>query len=176
MDRVDDFSWLLSDIDCTLVFMLRDGKEMLGSYIVKELVVNGKNHVNIKFANINDLDSFINYGMIRFCDSINDKNVVDIPIRKLYDLYNESSLIEEGAPKGLKLEKLDTFAVRDGKVLSGGYAIYGYKICECSEELNTIIKIGRTYSELSMNDKIDALEEINLLSYKRNNQKKGKKL
>ena len=71
MDRIDDFSWMLDEIDNTLIFMLRDGLEMLGSYQVNSLKMNGMDPVNVRFANIADLNNFVSYATIRFNDSVN---------------------------------------------------------------------------------------------------------
>ena len=165
MDRVDDYNWLLEDIDSTIIFMIRDGKEMLGSYQVNSLKTNGMDSVSIKFANIMDLTNFVNYATVRFVDSIDKENIIDIPIRKLIDLYNASSEITEGVPKGISLDELETFSVHNGKIIKSGYALYGYKIGEVSPELNDIMNIANNFNKMNMNDKIEALEDINFINY-----------
>ena len=173
MDRIDDFSWMLDEIDNTLIFMLRDGLEMLGSYQVNSLKMNGMDPVNVRFANIADLNNFVSYATIRFNDSINKDNIIDIPVRKMIDLYKASSEVTEGVPKGISLNELETFSVYNGKIIKDGYALYGYKIGEVSDDLMEIMKIANKYNEMDMNKKIDALEDINLINYQheKNNNK-----
>ena len=167
MDNLDEYNWLLDDIDNTLIFMLRDGKEMLGSYRANSLMVNGNEAVKIRFANIMDLTDFINYGMVRFVNTVNKDNIVDIPIRKLGNLYKACSTVIDSVPQGITLNELDTFSVYNDKVIKDGYAIYGYKIGEVSDELNQIMVLSGKFDKLNMNDKIEALEDINLINYER---------
>lgn len=167
MDKVYNFNWMIEDIDESIIFILRDGKENLGSYAVGELRSNMANEVSVKFANINDLTNFINFTSVRFVDSLNPENIVDIPIRNLYTLFDKSTGIAEDEPNGIRLNEIDAFAVNTGRVVSEGYAMYVYKVNEESDDLKDVMHITHTFNELSMNDKIDALEEINLINYQR---------
>ena len=167
MNRIDEYNWLLEDIDNTLIFILKDGKEMLGSYKVDSLIVNGNEQVKVRFANIMDLTTFVSYGMVRFVDPQNKENIVDIPLKNLGKLYKASSKVIDGVPEGIRLTDLDTFSVCNGKIAKDGFAIYGYIVNELSEELADIMRITSQYDKLSMNDKIEALEDINLLNYQK---------
>lgn len=166
-EQITNFNWLLSDIDETLIFMLMDGKGMLGSYKASGFVVNGNNIVTIRFANIMDLTNFVDYGMVRFVNTLNKENIIDIPLKKLNHLYKASSEVIDRVPRGVELPELNTFSVYNGKVVTDGYAIYGYKIGEPSEDLKQILTITNGYDKLNMNEKIEALEDINLISYER---------
>ena len=173
MDKEYNFEWITEEIDNSLIFMLKSGKEILGSYHVQSLKFNGIDDVKVKFANINDLTNFINYTCVRFVNSQNS-NVVDIPISKINDLYSKL-VLEEGNPQPVALTDLNCFAVLDDKVVSEGYAIVPYKINECSDEFNKIMKLIANFSSLSMNNKIDVLEEINLINYHKVKEKQGLK-
>ena len=172
MNETYDFNWLIGDIDASMIFMLRSGKEMLGSYYVSELKTNGIEEEGIKFANINDLTNFINYTTVRFANSLKNINIIEIPLRNLIVLYERSNEITSEEPNGIELSELE--GVNDTHVLKTGYAIYSYKINEPSEELKEVMKLTHTFNNLSMNDKISALEDINLVNYQRLNKNKQK--
>ena len=167
MDKMYSFDWLISDIDASIIFMLRDGKEMLGSYSVSELKTNGLEEANIKFANINDLTNFINYTTVRFAESQNNSNIIEIPLSSLYILYQNTNEITSDKVKAITLPDLEAFGVHNEQILRNGYAIYAYKINEESEELKEVMRLTNKFASLNMNDKINALEEINLINYQR---------
>lgn len=167
MDKMYDFNWIISDIDESIIFMLRDGKEMLGSYSVSSLITNGLDGTNVKFANIGDLTNFINYTTVRFTESTNKANIVEIPLRHMHNLYEKTNEITEGIPKGINLPELEAFGVYGEHVLRDGYTIYAYKINEESDELAEVMRLTNDFPKLNMNDKINALEEINLINYQR---------
>ena len=174
MDEIYDFKWLVGDIDASMIFMLRDGKDALGSYCINGLNMNGVEEPGVKFANISDLTNFINYTTVRFANSLNPEDVVDIPLRNILVLYENGNEIATEKARGLSLDELEGFGVFDGRVINNGYAIYAYKINEPSEELDVVMKLTHTFNGLSMNDKINALEDINLANYQRSRPKKQK--
>ncbi len=176
MKKTNNFSWILNDIDQTLIFMIRDASGMLGSYQVGELRINGVDPVNVKAANIMDLTNFVNFATVRFVNSLNNQDIVDIPIKKLSLLYDACAEITEGVPRKVTLAELETFAVYDNKVIRDGYYIYGYKIGELSKELDLILKASSNFNSFDMNTKLGVLKEINTVAFEReNSSKKGKK-
>ena len=176
MDKEYSFDWLKEDVDSSIIFILRSGNEALGSYQVGEILTNGIDNVPIKFANISDLDNFVNLAMIRFVDWGDTSNFIDIPIRNLAKLYAGALNFGEEDSKGIAVNDLQAFSIYDGSVANKGYAIYAYRVNEESQELKIVMSIASKYGSLSMNQKIDALEEINLLNYQRNkNNNKTKK-
>lgn len=172
MNRICDFNWLVGDIDESIIFMLRDGKQMIGSYYVKELTTNGIESDEIRFANISDLTNFVNFTSIRFVDSKDDTNIIDIPLRNLKTLYSKTNEITKEEPEGIELTELDAFGVGNNHVLTHGYAIYAYKINEPSDELKEVMYLTNKFGSLSINEKINALEEINLINYQRSIKQK----
>ena len=167
MNNEYNFDWVVQDIDESLIFILRDGKENLGSYAVSELKTNSYDDVNVKFANINDLTNFVNYTAVRFVDSLNPENFIEVPLRNLCVLYEKNSGITEEEPQGIRLSGIDAFGINAGRAVNDGYAMYVYTINEESDDLKDLMNITHKFNELSMNDKIDALEEINLINYQR---------
>ena len=171
-----DFNWILNDVDQTLIFMIRDANHMLESYQVSELRISGTNPVIVREANIMDLTEFVNFATIRFVGSLDKKNVVDIPLRKLALLYESSSDVTDGSPKGMNLSELDTFAVYNGNVIKDEGKIYGYKIGEVSDDLKTVMNIAGHYNDADMKGQLEALKEIYQISYERTNKGvRGKK-
>ena len=171
-----DFNWILNDVDQTLIFMIKDTNHMLDSYQVSELRISGTNPVIVREANIMDLTGFVNLATIRFVGSLDKKNIVDIPLRKLALLYESSSDVTEGAPKGISLPELDTFAVYNDKIIKDDGKIYGYRIGEVSDNLKSVMDIARHFNEGDMKRQLEALKEIYQISYARTNKDvRGKK-
>ncbi len=172
MNKEDNFDWLVREIDECLIFMLKSGKEMLGSYYAESIRINGIDLVSVKFANINDLTNFVNYSLIRFVNSLDKTNIIDIPIKKIYTLVSTAKRDGSGM---VELDELNSFAVLNDKVVSRGYAVVPYLVKELDQEVLSVIKKISTFDSLSMNDKIDALEDINLVSYHKIKEKEGLK-
>lgn len=172
MDNTYDFSWLIKEIDESMIFILRDGECVLGSYQIREIVTNVIDDVNVKFANINDLTNFINYASIRFVDSINNDNFVDIPIRKLKSLYDSANKITKETSNSIRLNEIDAFGIYNNHAVSSGYAIIPYLINfdKNGEDFNDTINIAANFLDLSMNQKIIALEKLNLINYRKSKE------
>lgn len=168
MNKKYDFGWLIYDIDNSIIFSLIKNNKIVSNYQVRELLINGIDLVNVEFANTNDLINLINFSVIRFVDVLNDKNIIDIPLRRLYLLYLNSNKLGENTNKLIDLRDLFTFSVYNNNVISD----LDYKICVCkinneSDELLKIMKIAYEYSDKGMQEKFDALGEINLINYNR---------
>ena len=172
MNREYDFQWVVNEIDNSLIFMLKSGKELLGSYYADSLKINGIDMVSVKFANINDLTNFVNYSLVRFVNSLDKTNIIDIPIKKIYELI---SAVKSSDPEPIELEKLGSFAVLSDKVVSYGYAIVPYKVRDANDEFVDMMRKISEFDQLSMNQKIDVLEDINLINYHKDMEKEGLK-
>ena len=172
MNREDNFAWFVEEIDNSLIFMLRDGKEMLGSYYADSISINGTDTVSVKFANINDLTNFIDYSLVRFVNSLDRADIIDIPIKKIYDLFKIAKNDDNGA---IYLKDINSFAVFSDKVISDGYAIIPYMIKELEPELINLLKRIASFDDLNMNEKIDVLENLNLISYHKTKEREDLK-
>ena len=170
MDKVYTFDWLLNSIDSSVVFMLYDGNNQVTGYEASSVLSGDMSAMEVKFANIDDLNKFINYGIVRFTDVNDRNNIIDIPVRNLYLFYKNSNSLEEVKRKRVKLADLDSFAVMDGEVMNGEYAIEIVCIAPISEELNKLMQIMSDYSGMSMNEKFDALGDVNLINYRMDKQ------
>ena len=164
MDKVYDFSWIVSEIDNSLILKLMSDKKEIGIYQVSDIGYD-VDSVEVKFANIENLVRFINHSGVLFRSVSDGNNIIRIPLRKLFLLFSNSNKLGDGTKKSINTNKLDAFMVCDGNPLKGNYQILSYKVNEESEELKTIMEVAYNFGELGMNDKIEALEKVNLVNY-----------
>ena len=120
--------------------------------------------------------NFVSHSVIRFRHDTNPENIIDIPLRNVYKLFLNSNELATINEKYLRLSKLEAFMVRDGEVKNDNYLVYAYKINEESEELNKTLKIAYEYNNLGMQEKIEALEQINLINYHREKDKSERRI
>ncbi len=166
MDKTYDFNWMTSEIDNSIVFgLIKDGK-VVSTYQVSYLLTGEMNQIEVKFANIDDLEKFINFAVVRFYDIANQYNIIDIPLRELKKLYDNSNDWDNNKNKRIKLSDLDCFSVIEGKRNNKEYLIEVVKIQEVSEEFMMILKICSDYGKRGMSEKYDALYEVNSTNYR----------
>jgi len=166
VDNVYDFSWLVKEIDNSIILKLASEDEIIGIYQVSDILNTSFDKVKVRFANANDLINFINYSFIRFKNVSDNDSFIDIPIRKIWLLFLSSNLLQEDGKKRINLNKLDAFSIYNGEALRGNYFIYTYKINKESDELKKIMKIAFSFGYFGMQDKFDALGKINLINYR----------
>ena len=165
-DKIYDFNWLVQDVDKSIVIALFDGDKQVGIYQAVDILSSDNEKVEIKFANVNDLDKFLNYAVIRFYDIMNRLNVLDIPIRNLKKLYENSNILgEEGTNKKIDVREVANLTVVDGKNESDKYSIEAVCFSEVSQELKKIMDIASEYPFMDSQKKFDALASINLTNY-----------
>ena len=166
MDKVYDFNWMNSEIDNSVVLALIKDNKVVSNYQVNYILTSDMNQVEVKFANIDDLEQFVNYAVIRFYDITNKYNIIDIPIRKLKELYDKSNDVEDTTDrKRIKFSDLECFSVINGKTNSEDYSIEVVKFQEVSDEFMKIITICSKYNKMDTMEKFEALGEINLTNY-----------
>lgn len=166
MDKVYDFNWIVQEIDASIIFMLVKDNKIIGGYQVSDILTGDMDDVAVKFANIDDLNNFINHAVVRFCDVKNRFNIVDIPIRRLKILYeNSNKLGLNTGTKRISPSELDSFLVLDEKSVGDEYLIQAINFGKISEELEKIITIASEYSNMGMQERFDALGSINLANY-----------
>ena len=166
MDKIYDFEWLVREIDDTLFLIAGDGKEVIGNYQANDILLETLDDALVKFANIQDLTNFINYGIIRFVNSENEDDFIDVPIINILLLYKDTNELGK-KDKIIKIEELRTYMRHNDQIISYGYIIYPYKIGKLSEDGMAILKIANSFDSLSMNEKIGALQKINLINYQK---------
>ena len=79
MNKVYDFKWIVKEIDSSVMILLYQDDKMVGGYQATYILAGDMNKLEVKFANIDDLNNFINYAVVRFCDVENKYNIIDIP-------------------------------------------------------------------------------------------------
>ena len=170
MDKVYDFSWVLSEIDNSLILKLVSSDGSIGIYQVNDLIMGyNLDKVSVKFANANDLINFINYGAVRFRDVNHPENIIDIPIKKVWRLYLNSNLVGMGDKKKNSLKQLAAIVVCDQEMLKEDAFVYTYKVNKESDELRKLLKLAFNFDYLGMQDMFNALAKINLINYKMDN-------
>ena len=170
-EKTYDFKWLVDDIDQSMIFILRSGKELLGTYQVSDILSNGFENLSVKFANIDDLTKFVNYAFVRFTNYKRDDCIIDVPIRKLHYLYAHANLTDEDDIWGVSLQDIDAFGVLNGNALGNGYALYTYKINDTTPELEEIMQIASSFFSLSPDAKLRALGRVNEINMERDKKK-----
>ena len=174
MDKVYDFNWMTSEIDNSIVFgLIKDGK-FVSTYQVSYLLTSDMHRIEVKFANIKDLEDFINFAVVRFYDIANQYNIIDIPLRKLKVLFDRSNDWDNNKKKRIKLSELDCFSVIDGKRNNGEYSIEVVKYQDVSEEFMSVLLICSDYCEQrGLMEKYDALVDVNSANVRRERELKN---
>ena len=94
MDKVYNFNWLVSEIDQCIVLKLLDGDKLIGIYQVSDIGYD-LDEIEVKFANIADLEKFILHSAVIFRDINDNDNMIRIPVRKLLFLFINSNEIDD---------------------------------------------------------------------------------
>lgn len=162
-----NFKWLANDIDNSLVLkVLYDDEEYAVFNILDVLEVTG-DKLNIETANIDDLTNLLTVGMVRFCNITDSHDILDVPFRKLYELYyKDGVLLEEMSNKIVSFSEIDAFSIIDGTIYND-YKIVSAVFSKPTEELDKLIKIANKFSAYSMQEKLDALNEVTMINHRR---------
>ena len=167
MNKTYDFDWMIREIDNSMVLALIKDNKVVSSYQICYILTGDMRQIEVKFANISDLDNFVNYAVARFYDILNKNNIIDIPIRKLKELYENSNNIDNiGNRKRIELASLDAFSVLDGKPIGKEYSIEAIKFQDISSEFQEIINICSKYGKMDLMEKFEALESVNVTNYR----------
>ena len=87
MDKVYDFGWMVNEIDNSIAIVLTKDNLTLSTYQISHILTGDMKQMEVKFANVEDLENFVLYAVVRFYDVRNRKNIIDIPVRKLKQIY-----------------------------------------------------------------------------------------
>ena len=167
MDRVYDFGWMVSEIDDSIVLVLVKKDMVVSTYQISYLLTGDMKQMEVKFANIEDLENFALHAVARFYDITNKYNIIDIPISKLKVVYDNCNKYDnEEIKKKIKLSDLDCFSVIDDETDRDEYSIEVISFSEISDEFRKIIDICNRYGKMGMMEKFDALCDINLANYR----------
>ena len=166
-----NFKWLTNDIDCSLILKVVPKKDnLLDNYVVFNvsdvLDVTG-DKLEIKTANIDDLTNLLTVGIVRFVNINNPSDILDIPFRNLYMVYENGNVLgDSDFSKFLSFKEIDAFSVIDG-VVQNDYIIYSVIISKISDDLNEVMNIASKFGNYGMQEKFDALIDITTINHKR---------
>lgn len=171
MTSKDNFKWLIGDIDSTLVLKVVYKKENVcedyGIFNIEDVLETPCDKLEIDAGNINDLTNLLTLGIVRFINTNNRSDVLEVPFRLLWLLYRDANVLGvENDEKFISFKELDTFSVIDGTVRNDLF-VFSAKINEPSVDLRKVMEIAYEYGNYGMNEKIKALEEVDDINHKR---------
>lgn len=171
MKNKNNYYWLKNDIESSLILKVYSNNEsVIGTYEIQDVLETDGDDLNIKPANIDDLTNLLSLGIVRFTNIINSNDIIDIPFRNIYKLYINANVLEtQQQGKRISLKELDGFAVIN-KQIKENLIIYPAIYNNISEDLLQIIKTSSEFGNYGMQQKFDALSDINLLNHKRVNE------
>lgn len=160
-----NFNWLTSDIYSSLVVkVMYNDNTLLGIFDVKGVLDITGEELKIVTANIEDLTNFLTMGIVRF---VNGNDILDIPFRNLYKLYENADILgvsKEG--KMISFKEIEAFAVINGEVINDLF-LSCTLINEVMDDLKTVMKIANDFSSYGMNEKFDALTKVTVVNHRR---------
>lgn len=172
MNTKYDYEWVKQDIlDSTIINMFDSKGNAISCFQAYDIINSVGEDITIRQANINDLSSLLEYGTVKFIDSLSS-DWLNIPFKYIYKLYEEPNylLIDELKVEN-KNKKISMSEVDGYGNIKGNYVTDNYLIATCikkvSNDLIRIMEIAKSYDSMSMNEKFDALSEVNLINYRR---------
>lgn len=171
MTSKENFRWLIGDIDSTLVLQVfykkNEDYEEYGIFNIEDVLETPCDELEIDVGNINDLTNLLTLGVVRFIN-INDRSdVLEVPFRKLYLLYENANVLgEENHNKLISFSEMDAFSVIDGTIKSD-LLVNSFVVNKPSDDLDQVMKIAYEYGSYGMNEKIAALNKIDSINHRR---------
>lgn len=168
MAKNKNFGWLTNDIYSTLVLkVMYDKDTLLGVFNISDVLEITGEELEVVTANIDDLTNFLSLGMVRFVNVIGDSDVLDIPFRNLYKLYESASVLGVNEKSNLfSFQDIDAFAVING-VVRNDLLISCTLVDKISDDLNNVMKIAFEFSNYGMQEKFDAMTKITMINHRR---------
>lgn len=171
MTKNKNFLWLEEDIDSTLILKVlskKNGKEEESKVfnIVDVLETTG-DKLEIETANIDDLTNLLTLGIVRFVNILDSSDVLDIPLRNLYKLYENAKVLEENLEGRLtSFKELDVFSVIDEEIRDDLF-INSSVVGLVSNDLKKVMVIASKFGSYGMQEKFDAMTEITMINHRR---------
>lgn len=167
----NNFMWMEEDIRDTLVLkvirQVDDKQELYGVFEVLDVLETTGDQLDIETANIDDLTKMITMGMVRFVNVLDSSDIIDIPLRNIYILYEKGNKLGEiGECNEITFDEVDAFSIIDGTVIND-LLILSAMIGDCSEDLFKVMNISSKFGSYGMQEKFDALSEITLINHRR---------
>lgn len=167
MTGVDNFKWLATDINNTIILKVFNGKKFFGVFNVVDVLDTVGDSLDVKTANIDDLTNMLTLGIVRFANICDSSDILDIPLRSMNKLYENVNVVEHcGSDRCVSFADLDMFSVIDDEVRDD-FIIYPGLIAYPSEDLKKVMKIASEFGGYGMQEKLDALNDITFLNHRR---------
>ena len=163
----DNFKWLTFDIDSSIVLKIvyKNTNDYTIFNVIDALDVSG-NSLNIMTANIEDLTNLLTIGIVRFANMGDLNDIIDIPFRNLYKLYQNGNKLGDNTDSVLSFGDIDAFSVIDGN-LRNDCLIYPMIINDVSNDLYRLMEIANGFGSYRMMKKFETLSEITLINHRR---------
>ena len=166
----NNFKWLTGDIDSSLVLKVIYKKnnvhEEYAIFNVQDVLEVTGDKLEVETANIDDLTNLLTIGIVRFVNVGDMSDILDIPFRNLYMLYENGNVIGENTKKLIPFSKLDTFSVIDGTVRND-FLVFSAIINDASDDLNEVMRIASEFGGYGMQEKFDALTNLTMINHRR---------
>lgn len=168
MTENKNFKWLTKDIDSTLVLkVMNKEREVTGVFNVFDVLDITGDELEVITANIDDLTNFLTLGIVRFVNVSDSSDILDIPFRNLYKLYENANVLgEEKEEKIITFDELDTFSVIDGEVRNN-FLVYSAVVDKVSDDLDIVMKIASEFGNYGMQEKHETLIKVTLINHRR---------
>jgi len=171
MTKNNNFKWLVSDIDNTLVLKVvyknARMEDVYGVFNVRDVLETPCDEIEVETANINDLTNLLTLGRVVFVNFEDSSDVLDIPFKNLYLLYKNAQVLGDDAnEKMLRFQEIDAFSIIDGTIRNDCLVMSAI-ISQVSPELEEIMKIAYEFGGYSMQEKFDALSKITYINHQR---------
>jgi len=171
MAKCNDFKWLVNDINSTLVLKVvsrvASDSSDYGTYCIQDILENDWDKLNIKTANIDDLTNLLTLGIVRFVNMIDSSDMLDIPFRNLYKLYDKAYVLgHEQKGNLISFKEVETFSIIDGRIRND-LMIYSAVVDKLSDDLSEIMMIASEFGRYGMQRKFDALTRVMNINHQR---------
>lgn len=168
MNNNKNFKWLINDIYSSIVLkIMLDQNTALGVFNISGILNTTGDKIEIESANIDDLTNFLNLSIVRFVNVLDENDILDIPFRNLYKLYETANQLEAIENERLiPFKELDTFSVING-VVRNDLLLSSTIINKISEDLDEIMKVASLFGKYGMQEKFDALVKITMINHRR---------
>ena len=171
MTNNDNFKWLTSDIDNTLVLKVlyknKDELKEYGLFNVIDVLETTGDMLEVETANIDDLTSLLTLGIVRFVNIEDNSDILDIPFRNLYLLYKNGNILGKSyESKFISFKEIEAFSIIDGTI-ENDFLVVSTVINDVSEDLEEVMRIANSYKDYGMQEKFDALTKITMINHRR---------
>lgn len=153
-----DFTWIINEINNSLIIKAFynevNNNFLVCNYSAFEILSTTGDKLEIEESNVSDISNFLNMGIVRFKNK--DDDVMDIPLRNIYLLYNHAVDFYKDNDN----TDIIDFSLIEGFSIKKIYDLQTFIISTVSNKLVDILKIANDFSLMDSNKKYRALVRI----------------